>query len=277
MYSLNLLEMALVLADTIRTYEDRRDVKFFEHFAYIAARLDGLWDEQDGFFYDRLRRTNDGSRCWPRTCCAAPPGWAAATCFAGVRPSTPRGGSGSPSLARTRHGAGSPRTGRRSCPPPPAALARYHASGNRPRAPHPSFDRRAPATPLCSRPCSTRASSCSPYGLRSALPVITASTAHVLTADGPEARLDYDPAEATTGDLQAGNSNWRSTDLVPAQLPRARVPAAPASTALGDDFGSNCPRARARRAHLGEVADELQRRLLRLFLVDSKGRSSDPR
>ena len=40
-------------------YEDIA-IKFFEHFAAIAAAMNELWDEEDGFFYDRLRRP-DGS------------------------------------------------------------------------------------------------------------------------------------------------------------------------------------------------------------------------
>lgn len=55
-FCLNLLEMALHLAHHDRAYEDVA-VKFFEHFAYIAAAMNtgGLWDEQDGFYYDLLR------------------------------------------------------------------------------------------------------------------------------------------------------------------------------------------------------------------------------
>ena len=51
---LNLLEMALVLAAHDPVYEDVA-TKFFEHFTYIASRhgvSQGLWDEEDGFFYD---------------------------------------------------------------------------------------------------------------------------------------------------------------------------------------------------------------------------------
>ncbi|MDQ1723274.1 MAG: hypothetical protein QOG52_302, partial [Frankiaceae bacterium] len=55
MYSLNLLEIALRLAQHDRSYEDLA-TKFFEHFAYIAAAMDeqGLWDPNDEFFYDVL-------------------------------------------------------------------------------------------------------------------------------------------------------------------------------------------------------------------------------
>ena len=68
MYCQNLLELALVLAEHDRTYEDLA-TKFFEHFALIASALNaaGLWNEEDGFYYDRLRL--DGrrrrSRCRP--------------------------------------------------------------------------------------------------------------------------------------------------------------------------------------------------------------------
>ena len=58
-YCLNMLEMALQLANRNPVYEDVA-IKFFEHFALIAGAMANLWDEEDGFFYDRLR-TRDGS------------------------------------------------------------------------------------------------------------------------------------------------------------------------------------------------------------------------
>src|SRR5439155_839382 len=55
MYCLNLLEMSLLLADHDPAYEDMA-TKFFEHFAYIASAMNeqGLWDQEDGFYYDVL-------------------------------------------------------------------------------------------------------------------------------------------------------------------------------------------------------------------------------
>ncbi len=55
MYCQNLLELALILAEHDDTYEDLA-TKFFEHFALIASAINdrGLWDEQDGFYYDVL-------------------------------------------------------------------------------------------------------------------------------------------------------------------------------------------------------------------------------
>ena len=63
MYCLNMLEMALLLAEHDATYEDMA-TKFFEHFALIAAAMNdkGLWDEEDGFYYDVLHLA-DGAAC----------------------------------------------------------------------------------------------------------------------------------------------------------------------------------------------------------------------
>jgi hypothetical protein len=61
MYCLNMMEMALELAQNNIAYEDLA-TKFFEHFTYIASSLNrigedfqGSWDEEEGFFYDVLK------------------------------------------------------------------------------------------------------------------------------------------------------------------------------------------------------------------------------
>ncbi|WP_230422642.1 MGH1-like glycoside hydrolase domain-containing protein [Catenulispora pinistramenti] len=61
MYSLNMMEMALILARKDSTYHDLVP-KFYEHFALIAeaAYRIGLWSEQDGFFYDVLQVPGTG-------------------------------------------------------------------------------------------------------------------------------------------------------------------------------------------------------------------------
>jgi hypothetical protein len=62
-----MLSMAMELASEDPAYEDVAS-KFFEHFMAISSAINtfdgtGLWDEQDGFYYDRLRRNGvtDGS------------------------------------------------------------------------------------------------------------------------------------------------------------------------------------------------------------------------
>ena len=64
LFSQNMLELAVELAAHDPTYEDMV-LKFAEHFYYIAAAMnrpgqDGMWDEEDGFYYDLLRLP-DGS------------------------------------------------------------------------------------------------------------------------------------------------------------------------------------------------------------------------
>lgn len=66
MYCLNMLDIALELAQTRKAYEDLA-TKFFEHFTYIASSInqiregfEGSWDEQEGFFYDVLRMPDGG-------------------------------------------------------------------------------------------------------------------------------------------------------------------------------------------------------------------------
>ena len=54
-FCLNMLEMAVCLANRDPSYEDVA-LKFFEHFAKIAHAMRELWDEEDGFFYDHLRK-----------------------------------------------------------------------------------------------------------------------------------------------------------------------------------------------------------------------------
>jgi hypothetical protein len=58
-FCLNMLEIALLLTNLDPVYENVA-IKFFEHFALIAIATESLWDEQDGFFLDRVRGP-DGS------------------------------------------------------------------------------------------------------------------------------------------------------------------------------------------------------------------------
>ena len=58
-YCLTMLSIAIELAENNPVYEDMAS-KFFEHFISISDAMNslggtGLWDEQDGFFYDKLK------------------------------------------------------------------------------------------------------------------------------------------------------------------------------------------------------------------------------
>ena len=64
MYTLNLMRIALELAQHNSAYDDMA-TKFFEHFLYIAQAMTdmgghgvGLWDEEDSFYFDVLNLSN---------------------------------------------------------------------------------------------------------------------------------------------------------------------------------------------------------------------------
>jgi hypothetical protein len=66
MYCLNMMRIALELARENRSYEGLA-TKFFQHYVYVAAAMKhmgnrpyALWDDEEGYFYDVLRRP-DGS------------------------------------------------------------------------------------------------------------------------------------------------------------------------------------------------------------------------
>jgi hypothetical protein len=58
-YALNMMDMAVEISLYDEAFEDMA-VKFYEHYVLIAEALNelGLWDEEDGFFYDTLRMDN---------------------------------------------------------------------------------------------------------------------------------------------------------------------------------------------------------------------------
>ena len=67
MYALNMMRIAMELAQYYQVYEDMA-IKFFEHYLYIAEAMEnlgdgkkGLWNEEDGFFYDVLQLGNGDS------------------------------------------------------------------------------------------------------------------------------------------------------------------------------------------------------------------------
>jgi hypothetical protein len=109
----------------------------------------------------------------------------------------------------------------------------------------------------------------SPYGLRSL------SRHHrehplVIALDGHEARLDYEPAESRTA-LFGGNSNWRGPIWFPLNF-LALESLRHLHSCLGESFTVELPTGSGVQATLGQVADEIERRLLRLFLRDASGR-----
>jgi hypothetical protein len=91
----------------------------------------------------------------------------------------------------------------------------------------------------------------------------------VLNVDGETHRVDYEPAESSTG-LFGGNSNWRGPIWFPVNylliesLQKFHY-------YLGDDFKVEFPTGSGVEMTLWDVADEISRRLSGIFLRDEHG------
>jgi hypothetical protein len=259
MFCLNMLKIALELALRNPVYEDVAS-KFFEHFLYISSAMNsmgdgGLWDEEDGFYYDRLRLPDN--RTMPlkvRSMVGLIPLFAVDTLepyiierLPGFRRRMEWFIAHRPDLCRnlasmTRAGKGQRRL-----------LAIVH--GERLM--------RVLAKML------DESEFLSPHGVRS-LSRFHRDNPYVLRVDGSEYRVDYQPAESATG-LFGGNSNWRGPVWFPVNYLLIE-----SLQKYNHYFESDCevefPTGSGRRVALGEVAAELSRRLARLFLRDGAGR-----
>ena len=251
-FCLNMLEIALRLATRDPVYEDVA-IKFFEHFALIAAAMDNLWDEQDGFFYDRLRRP-DGSAITvrARSMVGLLPVFAAVELDASLWQRLPMFRDRARWYIEHKLGAKNYRY--------------YLPSGSRPGL-----------ISLVEKSRFQRILACmldegeflSPYGLRS-LSRYHQEHPLVLDFDGRTCRLDYEPGKSRSG-LFGGNSNWRGPIWFPLNF-LAIESLRHLNEFFGEDLTVELPTGSGRKANLGQVADELRRRLLSLFLLDANGR-----
>ncbi len=251
-FCLNMLELALLLANQNPVYEDVA-IKFFEHFALIAGAMDSLWDEQDGFFYDCLR-TRDGSaiRVRARSMVGLLPVFAAV----GLDPSLwqrlpmfrERARWYLEHKARTKN------------------HLYYLPSGGRPGLI--SLVEKSRFQRILARMLD-ESEFLSPYGLRS-LSRYHQDHPLILNFDGRTNRLDYEPGESRSG-LFGGNSNWRGPIWFPLNF-LAIESLRHLHAFFGEDLTVELPTGSGNRVNLNQVSAELERRLLSLFLLDPNGR-----
>jgi hypothetical protein len=256
MYALDLLAIALELARVEPEYEDVAS-KFWEHFVHIARAMNtlGLWDEEDGFYYDLLHGP-DG-RDVPlrvRSLVGLIPLYAAASFrpdlldrfpafkrrlewFIDHRPDLTDG------VACMRTGG---QDGRRLFSVvPPEQLRRVLAI---------MLDERE---------------FLSPWGIRS-LSAVHRERPFELRVDGAVHRVRYEPGESSSG-LFGGNSNWRGPIWFPTNFLLIEA-LRRFHRYLGDGYRVELPTGSGRLATLAEVADELSSRLVRPFLRGPDGR-----
>jgi Mannosylglycerate hydrolase MGH1-like glycoside hydrolase domain len=118
----------------------------------------------------------------------------------------------------------------------------------------------------------------SPFGIRS-LSKIHATRPYIFRADGREYRVDYVPGEGNTH-LFGGNSNWRGPVWFPINY--LIVEALERYYHFyGNDLKVECPTGSGNLLNLQQVANEIVRRLVSLFLPDNQGNrpchGKDPR
>jgi hypothetical protein len=108
----------------------------------------------------------------------------------------------------------------------------------------------------------------SPYGIR-ALSRFHQKRPYIFRVNGRVHRVDYEPAESSTG-LFGGNSNWRGPVWFPVNYLLIES-LQKFHHYFGHDFKVECPTGSGRLLTLWEVAEEISRRLTRIFLRAPNG------
>jgi hypothetical protein len=260
LFSQNMLEIAVALAVERPAYVPMV-IKFVEHFLWIASSMIhagggvGMWDEEDGFFYDVLKLPDGrAQRLKVRSMVGLLP-LCAATVFEGrvaqiypaIRHHFERYLKARPELTAHIHN--------------PQAVGksdrRLAAVLNEERL------RRVLAVMLDEQEF------LSPHGIRS-ISRRHAEHPFVVNVDGQEYRVNYLPAESDTG-MFGGNSNWRGPIWMPVNVLIIRA-LLNYYLFYGDDFVIECPTGSGQKMTLYEVGRDLTQRLAGIFLKGPDGR-----
>jgi hypothetical protein len=255
----NMLEIAANLASEKPAYVAMCR-KFFEHFLWISSSMIhgggdiGMWDDEDGFFYDVLRLPDGKSlRLKIRSMVGLLPLCAVTVFEKGGWQDTAdvqqlkRFLGDRPELRAFIHD-----------PLKPGCADRHLCS---------ILDetrlRRVLATMLDENEFF------SPYGIR-ALSRYHAEHPYVFRVGNQEYGVGYLPAESDSG-MFGGNSNWRGPIWMPVNglIIRALMQY---YGYYGNDFTIECPTGSGRRMNLYQVAEEIGRRLSSIFMRNSEGR-----
>jgi hypothetical protein len=255
-----MLSIALELARDNPATEDMAS-KFFEHFVAITDAINGrggigLWDEEDGFYYDQLQIDGGVFPLKVRSLVGLIPLLAVEVLEDALIQKLPGFKKRMEWFLQNR--------------PDLNELSSYYctAEGN-------AGGRRLLAIP--SRERLERVlryvldenEFLSPYGLRS-LSRVHEAQPYVFRLNGNEYRIDYEPGESRTG-LFGGNSNWRGPIWFPINyliieaLERYHH-------FYGDTLLVECPTGSGRRMTLKQVADELSARLCRILELGPDGK-----
>jgi hypothetical protein len=259
LFSLNMLEISIELAMHDETYKDMAS-RFVQHFVSIASATihaggnTGMWDEEDGFFYDVLQLPNgESQRLKVRSMVGLLPLCAVAVFEGEFRKKYPDVMERLKSFLDAR----------------PELVSFIHNPGT----PGPSGRRlgsildenklrRVLAKMLDENEF------LSPYGIRS-ISRYHAEHPYVWRAGEQEFKVPYLPGESDTG-MFGGNSNWRGPIWMPvnALIIRALLQY---YTYYGNALTVECPTGSGHHMNLYQVAEEISRRLSSIFLKGKDG------
>ncbi len=261
MFCQNMLEIAVEIAAEDQIYEDLA-IKFVDHFLWIANAMNrvgegGMWDEEDGFYYDVLRLPDGrATRLKVRSIVGLLPLCATTIIEPWQRERLPRLTvyarewlQRMPALRETIHPTGVGNLG---------YAGRGIMALVRPERLRRILSRMLDENEFLS-----------PHGIR-ALSRYHLDHPYSFDVHGTEYRVPYLPAESDTG-LFGGNSNWRGPVWMPvnAVLIRALLHF---YLYYGDSFKVECPTGSGHLMNLFEVAAEIARRLTSIFVRDESGR-----
>jgi hypothetical protein len=260
MYALNLMAIALELAQHDHAYEDVAS-KFWEHFLYIAKAMNdrghgemSLWNDEDGFFYDVLHM-QDGT-LFPmkvRSMVGLIPLFAVETIEPEVLNQLPNFKRRMDWFIEHR-------------PDLTGNVASMCAPGVGERLLMSIVNQEQLRRVL--KLMLDEGEFLSPYGIR-ALSQVHRDKPYILDVHGEEHRVDYEPGESTSG-LFGGNSNWRGPIWMPVNylliesLQKFHY-------YLGNEYKVEYPTGSGQRGTLWDVAGELSRRLTHIFLRNGDG------
>jgi len=257
-FSGNMLAIAVELSQTQTAYEDIAS-KFFAHFLYIAKAVNelggGLWDENDGFYYDSLCLPGEG---------AIP---LRIHSVVGLIPLIANEVSERDVVANLPEFLKRVRWFVEHRPDLTESIAYMEPGGVHERYLLALADSQKLKRLL--RRMLDDSEFLSPYGIRS-LSRIHLEHPYVLTLDGRSRSIGYEPAESRTGDF-GGNSNWRGPVWFPINYLLIEA-LQKLHYYYGDDFKIECPTGSGKMLTLWDVADELSRRLIAIFERDAAGR-----
>jgi hypothetical protein len=258
-FSQNMLEIASELALKDKSFADMA-LKFVEHFLWIASSMirlgdnTGMWDEEDGFFYDVLRLPDGTARRLKVRSMVGLLPLCAATVFEGELLKK---------YPELKFVLDQVLTSRRELfaaihnPMKPGVAGRKLAS---------VLDetrlRRVLSKMLDENEF------LSPYGIRS-LSLFHADNPYSVNVEGHDYKVAYLPGESDTG-MFGGNSNWRGPIWMPvnALIIRALVQY---HAYYGDNFMIECPTGSGIQMNLYQVAENISKRLTSIFLKNKQG------